>query len=247
MELFYTSGEFIDLGAAKITIAGDEFHHLSRVLRKQTGEKILVTDGNGLRCEVIITAVGKKSLEGEIVEHSLVEKSDTEVVVALSMLKSPQRFDFFLEKATELGISEIIPMVTRRTVSLPSNEKIEGKISRWKNIILSAARQSKRYYLPGLHVPKPFSTVVHLEGYDVRLIPYEGSAKPPVFASSGNKILILIGPEGGFAAGEVEESKDEGFLEISLGKTTLRAETAAIFAVAMVRSQLLEGSEKEWL
>ncbi|TLU88214.1 MAG: 16S rRNA (uracil(1498)-N(3))-methyltransferase [Chlorobium sp.] len=247
MELFYTTREFIDLDAAKVTIAGDEFHHLTRVLRKKTGERMLVTDGNGLRCEVNITAVGKKSLEGEILGHSLIEKSGTEVAVALSMLKSPQRFDFFLEKATELGISEIIPMITRRTVSQPSNEKIEGKITRWNNILLSAARQSKRYYLPELHVPRPFSTVVRLEGYDVRLIPYEGSAKPPVFAPSGYKILFLIGPEGGFTPGEVEEAKVEGFIEMSLGKTILRAETAAIFAVAMVRSQLLERSEKEWL
>jgi 16S rRNA (uracil1498-N3)-methyltransferase len=190
---------------------------------------------------------GKKSLVGEILTHERVEKSETEVAVALSMLKSPQRFDFFLEKATELGISAIIPMVTHRTVSQPSNEKIEGKLTRWNNILLSAARQSKRYYLPRLHLPQTFSEAVRLEGYDVKLIPYESTEKPPVYAPSGRKILFMIGPEGGFTTGEIDEAKAGGFSEISLGKTTLRAETAAIFTVAMVRTQLLERSEKEWL
>ena len=96
MELFYTSPENITLDAGRLVIDGDEFHHLSRVLRKKTGDQILVTDGNGSRCHVRIVDIGKKSLEGEILDHSVVERPNTSVTVDISLLKAPQRFELFL-------------------------------------------------------------------------------------------------------------------------------------------------------
>jgi 16S rRNA (uracil1498-N3)-methyltransferase len=246
MELFYTSPEHVTLAARTLVIDGDEFHHLVRVLRKKEGDQILVTDGNGLRCEVRISAVDKSSLRAEIINETTVCRSITEVTVALSLLKAPQRFDLFLEKATELGVSSIIPMMTVRTISQPSSEKVQGKLNRWRTIMLSAARQSKRYYLPTLHEPLSFKKVLELQGYDLRLIPYEGSEVPPRVQCSGKKILFLIGGEGGFTTGEVQGAEAAGFAPISLGKTILRAETAGLFAVAYVRSQLLEGDSAEW-
>ncbi|MEI6756519.1 MAG: 16S rRNA (uracil(1498)-N(3))-methyltransferase [Chlorobium sp.] len=246
MELFYTPVENIDLKTQTLVIEGDEFHHLARVLRKTTGEKILVTDGNGLRCEVRISDIAKRSLDGEILAHTMVERPETSVTVALSLLKTPQRFDLFLEKATELGVSAIIPMITARTLSQPSKEKIEGKLNRWKTIILSAARQSKRFYLPELSEPLSFRKVTALQGYDLKLIPYELSEKAPDVECRGKKILFLIGGEGGFTDAEVEEAKAAGFSDISLGATILRAETAGIFAVAFVRTQLLGGESRAW-
>ncbi len=247
MELFYTSTENIALESGKILIDGDEFHHLVRVLRKKSGEEILVTDGNGLRCEAKIAEIKKASLECEVLAHSRVERPKTEVTVALSLLKAPQRFDIFLEKATELGVSAIIPMITARTLSQPSSEKVEGKLNRWRTIMLSAARQSKRYHLPGISAPLSFKKALALQGYDLKLIPYELSESPPRMECSGKKILFLIGGEGGFTDTEIGAALDAGFGEISLGKTILRAETAAIFAVAFVRTQLLEGECAEWL
>jgi 16S rRNA (uracil1498-N3)-methyltransferase len=246
MELFYTSRENIDLDAASLVVEGDEFHHLVRVLRKQKGEMILVTDGNGMRCEVRIAEVGKSSLEGEILDHALIPQSETGVTVALSMLKTPQRFEWFLEKSTELGVSSIIPMITSRTLNQPSSERVQGRLKRWKTIVLSAARQSKRFYLPQLCEPLSFSRVSALQGYDLKLIPYEASEEAPRVQCTGKKILFMIGGEGGFTAGEVQEAKAAGFREISLGRSILRAETAGIFAVAMVRSQLLEADRQEW-
>jgi 16S rRNA (uracil1498-N3)-methyltransferase len=247
MELFYTPCSHIDLKAGKLGIEGDEFHHLSRVTRKKPGERILVTDGHGLRCEVMIDTMGKKSLDGTILGHSFMEKPATEVAVALSLLRNPQRFDFFIEKATELGVSLIIPMITTRTVSLPSDGKIGGKLFRWRNIVLSAAKQSKRYYFPGIEAPLSFSKVTHLEGFDNRLIACEGSLAHHAVAYSGKKTLFLIGGEGGFSQQEIEEAGAAGFSEVTLGKTILRAETAGIFALAMVRVNLLSGDTNEWM
>ena len=246
MELFYTSPENITLSAARMVIDGDEFHHLARVLRKKTGDTILVTDGAGSRCEVRIVDIGKKSLEGEILDHAVLERPNTSVTVALSLLKAPQRFELFLEKATELGVSTIIPMITARTVSQPTSERVQGRLNRWRTIVLSAARQSKRYYLPQLAEPLSFRQVTALNGYDLKLIPYEVSDAAPKVHCAGKNTLFLIGGEGGFSEKEVEDARRAGFSEISLGKTILRAETAGIFAVAFVRAQLLGGESQEW-
>lgn len=240
MDLFFTPGGKIDLQAGRLSIEGDEFHHLVRVLRKKTGDRLLAADGRGLRCEVVITAVGKKSVDGEILGHRFVGKPATEVAVAFSLLRTSQRFDFFLEKSTELGISSIIPMVTARTVSQPSNEKIEGKLERWRSIVLAAAKQSKRFYFPEIGRPLHFREVLRLDGFDNRLIAFEGSSTPPSAGFARKKTLFLIGPEGGFVPNEVEEARAAGFRDVTLGKTILRAETAAVFAVAMVRARLLD-------
>ena len=246
MELFYTSTENIDLQAQLLVLDGDEFHHLVRVLRKKEGERISVTDGFGLCCEVSIVDVGKTSLRGEILGHTSFERPKTGVTVALSLLKAPQRFELFLEKATELGVSTIIPMITARTISQVSSEKIQSKLNRWRTIVLSAARQSKRYYLTQLGEPLSFRKVIALPGYDLKLIPYEGSDVPPEVECCGKQSIFLIGGEGGFTAGEVQEAQSAGFRAISLGRTILRAETAGIFAVAYVRSQLLKEDGVEW-
>ena len=246
MELFYTSRENIAFNSARLVIEGDEFHHLARVLRKKTGDNILVTDGNGLRCDVRILDIGKKSLEGEILGHAVVEPPKTGVTVALSLLKAPQRFELFLEKATELGVTTIIPMITARTVSQPTSERVQGRLSRWRTIVLSAARQSKRYYLPQLVEPLSFKQVTSLEGYDLKLIPYEVSDEAPRVHCAGKNSLFLIGGEGGFTENEVQDARKAEFLEVSLGKTILRAETAGIFAVAFVRTQLLGAEAREW-
>ncbi|MFZ4526294.1 MAG: 16S rRNA (uracil(1498)-N(3))-methyltransferase [Chlorobium sp.] len=246
MELFYTSSENIDLQAQRLVLDGDEFHHLVRVLRKKEGEHIIVTDGSGLCCEVSILDVGKTSLKGEILGHTSFESPKTGVTVALSLLKAPQRFELFLEKATELGVSAIIPMMTSRTLAQVSGEKVQSKLNRWRTIVLSAARQSKRYYLPQLCEPLSLRKVLALPGYDLKLIPYEGSDVPPEAECCGKQSIFLIGGEGGFTAGEVQEARDAGFRAISLGRTILRAETAGIFAVAYVRSQLLKEDCVEW-
>jgi 16S rRNA (uracil1498-N3)-methyltransferase len=246
MELFYTLSENIDLDAGNLTVDGDEFHHLVRVLRKKTGEQILVTDGNGLRCEVRISDIGKTSFKGEILGYSRLDRPNTSVTVALSLLKAPQRFELFLEKATELGVTSIIPMITARTISQPSSDKVQGKLNRWRTIMLSATRQSKRHYLPQLTEPLSLKKVMALQGFDLKLIPYEHSEEAPELQCTGKKILFLIGGEGGFTSGEVQEAHTAGFRDISLGKSILRAETAGIFAVAYVRAQLLEEECMEW-
>jgi 16S rRNA (uracil1498-N3)-methyltransferase len=239
MDLFYVSPSQLDLDRGHAVIDGDEFHHLARVLRSREGDRIEITDGAGLSAQMTIDSIGKRSLEGTLRNCVRKERPDTRVSVAISMLKSPQRFDFFLEKATELGVDRIIPMTTRRTVSTPSAGKSGRKAERWRSIVHAAARQCRRYYLPEVSEPVGFAEVLRLPGYDIRLMPYESEQRFSEFEPAGKSILFIVGGEGGFTDGEVSDAVAAGFSPVTFGKTILRAETAGIFAVALVRAHLL--------
>jgi 16S rRNA (uracil1498-N3)-methyltransferase len=243
MDLYYVSPNHLDLEHLRASIDGDEFHHLARVLRKREGECIPITDGAGLSAELSIEVIGKRSLEGSIRNCILIPRPATRVAVAISLLKAPQRFDFFLEKATELGIDRIIPMITHRTVSTPSSEKIERKVERWRSVVHSAARQCRRYHLPEIGAPVTFSGALRLEGYDIRLMPYESEQAFPEFDVAGKSVLFLVGGEGGFTGQEVDEAMAAGFTPVSFGATILRAETAGMFAVALVRARMLSEAD----
>lgn len=239
MDLFYVLPHQLDLEHARATIDGEEFHHLARVLRCQPGDVVPITDGAGFAAELMVGSIGKHSLDGAIRNPRTVPAPETQVSVALSLLKSPQRFDLFLEKATELGVARIVPMITKRTVSTPDSGKIGRKLERWRGIVQSAARQSRRYHLPELMSPLTFREALVLDGYDLRLIAHESENAFSSFEPAGKKILFLVGGEGGFTDAEVADAVEAGFTPVSFGESVLRAETAGIFAVALVRARLL--------
>lgn len=247
MELFYLPQGTINPDSSFVTIDGDAFHHLVRVLRKREGEQIHVTDGAGLCASIRIEQIGKEQLSGLLLACERQSPPATRVTIALSLLKAPHRFDFFLEKATELGVDGIIPLLTERTVVRVKQERNKAKLERWQSIILAAARQSRRYYLPVLEPPATFRQLLARTDFDSRLIPYELSSNPPLFACAGKRLLFLVGGEGGFSDAEVTEAVTAGFQPISFGKSILRAETAAIFAMASVRSRLLSEHSGVWL
>lgn len=243
MDLFYVTPRQLDLARSRAVIDGDEFHHLSRVLRTREGDRIDITDGAGLAATLTVEGIGKRSLEGTLSDVTRLARPSTRVSVAISLLKSQHRFDFFLEKATELGVDRIIPMTTRRTVSTPSAEKFERKTDRWRSVVQSAARQCRRYYLPEVAEPLAFADVLRLPGYDLRLMPYESERRLPSLDAAGRNILFLVGGEGGFTDGEVADAERAGFSPVTFGNTILRAETAGIFAVALVRARLLDEAD----
>jgi 16S rRNA (uracil1498-N3)-methyltransferase len=239
MDLFYVLPQQLDQQHGRAVIDGDEFHHLVRVLRCRTGDVVPITDGKGFSADMVVDSVGRHSASGSIRNARTVPSPDTKVTVALSLLKSPQRFDLFLEKATELGIDRIIPMITKRTVSTPDSGKIDHKVERWRGIVQAAARQSRRFHLPDLSRPLAFREILGLEGYDLRLIAHETEESFPPFEPSGRKVLFLVGGEGGFTEVEVNDAVQAGFRPVSFGESVLRSETAGIFAVALVRARLL--------
>ena len=242
MELFFAPPSQINLDSNTLTLPEQEFLHATKVLRHKVGDTIHCINGKGTRYDAIIETIDKTSLTAKIISTHIQEPPQTRVSIAISLTKTSDRFENFLEKSTELGISEILPMITQRTVSRPDEQRRNGKNERWEKIILSACKQSQRYHLPTLHPIQRFADVLKRDD-ELKLIPYEFSTKQGLPSMLGKRVLFLIGPEGGFTPEEVIIAKTHGFKEISLGKTILRVDTAGIFALSLVRAEELRAVE----
>lgn len=246
MDLFYTPSSLVDLENGTAILKDEEFFHIARVMRRKAGDSIGLTDGCGLSATAVIREVGKDMLIADILHALHQPPPETQLTVAISLLKSSDRFDFFLEKSVELGVSAVVPMVSSRTVSRPQGKKGQRKVERWRQVMLAALRQSKRCWLPQIYEPRPFSDILRLPDFNERLIAYEcadGTGEMPSF--KGKNILIAVGGEGGFSHDEFNRAVQAGFQPLSFGASILRAETAGMFAAALVRAQLLERGGEE--
>ncbi len=233
-EYFYVPAEYII--DQHVAIEGDEAKHISRVLRKQPGDRIWIVDGMGKAFETVIRLVAPEMIECEILyEHHHLHEPDIDVTLAVAQLKNPSRMDWIIEKATELGVRTIIPLQTSRTIARSPKE------DRWNNIALAAMKQSGRCILPKITPAKDLEIVLaNSTEFDMKLIPYERTdhilfiaealknRKPPRSA------MILIGPEGGFTEEEIQMAEKAQFTQVSLGRRRLRTETAALIALSWV-------------
>lgn len=236
MDLFYAPPEAIS--GNMLTLVGEEKHHAVTVLRKKPGETLYCIDGEGTCYTSRIIEISKTALKAQIEAKEYEPEPRTHITIAISLTKTSDRFENFLEKATELGVSEIIPMLTARTVSRPREDQYQSKLERWRKIVLAAAKQSQRYRLPKVHPITPFNEVLKRPD-ELRVLPYEFSRKKIALSFVGKRVLFVIGSEGGFTPEEVEAALQAGFEEISLGRTILRVDTAGIFVAAMVRAEEL--------
>ncbi len=227
MDYFYTT----DIHGTSFSIEGDEAAHLSHVMRMKPGDEIRIVDGRGTAYDARIDALTKKSVNGTIlatyVHHN---ESQREVTVAVGLLKNPSKFDFLIEKVTELGVREIMPITTARTISA------HAKSDRWQKLALAAMKQSGRSFLPKVHELRTLADVLaDPRTYDRKLIAHE-QPDPAALRSGGfaaGSAIILIGPEGGFTAEEKSAAEKAGYQHWYLGERRLRTETAAIVAAAM--------------
>jgi 16S rRNA (uracil1498-N3)-methyltransferase len=225
MQLF-----FIPQLSIEFVIDGEEAGHISRVLRKKVGDLFLVTDGIGKGYKAEITDLGKNEISAKIVEEV---KGDfeikTKVHLAVAPTKNIDRFEWMIEKAVELGVNEITPILCDR-----SERKIVN-VERMNKLALSAMKQSGRFYLPKVNemvkwdkfkTDSEMQLFAHCEEGEKN----ELSQLPPA-----NTVTIFIGPEGDFSPKEIEKAKSENYQFISLGKSRLRTETAAIHAMSFFR------------
>lgn len=231
MEYYYTPKENVE--GNFLYIRGDEHKHLSKVLRKRIDDEIEVTDGrlNVYKCKII--EIEKDFLKCEILEtkHDLNEPL-IKTRLFIAQLRNQDRFEFAIEKAVELGVYEIYPVISKYSVS---REKLnETKRKRLSKIIISAMSQSQRCFLPVLKESLYFNELIKITGNDEnKIVMYE-------FSGSENKlgdeikegyIDLLIGPEGGFSEEEINELIQNKWKVKSLGKRKLRAETAAMVSL----------------
>ncbi len=229
--------EKISAETASITDA-DQLHHLRDVLRLKPGDSVTVFDIDGNEFLTEISSLDRKQAALKILSRNPAKPSKTKITIACAVPKKA-KMDDVIDKLTQLGVDEIVPLETERSiVKLAENEL--SRRERWQKIAINAAEQSRRNTLPVIYpVLSMEKMLAQAAEYDLKLIPtLYGDSQTLNAALADRKpsrILALIGPEGDFTPQEVEKALNSGFIPVSLGHTVLRVETAAIALAAYLK------------
>jgi 16S rRNA (uracil1498-N3)-methyltransferase len=227
--IIFFAGEIQDNRAL---LLGDEARHCSKVLRKRVGDNVMFTDGKGFFYKGQIVNADKNNCEISILEKEKAEELPYKLSIAISPVKNPARFEWFVEKAVEIGIDSIIPLICKRT------EKKNIKTARIENIIISASKQSLKAKFPVLKQPVAFNDF--LESINPRNTFLAHLDKDAVYlgkiASHGDEIVLLIGPEGDFTTEEISKALGIGIRTVTLGSTRLRTETAGVVVCQLINT-----------
>ena len=221
MDLFY----YPNIYSGNILLDEQESKHIIRVLRLSAGDRIHITDGKGNLFETRIIEDHPKKCKVEIISvKKKFQKRDFKVHLAVAPTKNIARFEWFLEKATEIGIDEITPIICDHS------ERRILKTARLNRVIIGAMKQSLKAYLPVLHEPTGFDEFLKGDFPDQKFIAYFLEDNPELKETyiPGSDAIVLVGPEGDFSAGEIDRAVDSGFITVNLGKSRLRTETAAL-------------------
>ena len=224
--IFFTKN--IQNGLAQL--ADEEAFYCQSVLRKKVGDPVWVVDGDGLFCTGELIAVGKKSAEIKVLtEEKDFKKRPAHLEIAIAPTKNMERLEWFLEKATEIGIEKISLILTKNA------ERTTVRHDRLEKILVAAMKQSIAAFLPKLSELVDFQSFIKKDLPAQRLIAHCQTENLPLLKNvlkPGEPALILIGPEGDFSIKEVEMAEKNGFTAVSLGTTRLRVETAGLVACA---------------
>jgi 16S rRNA (uracil1498-N3)-methyltransferase len=234
----------------QVTFGAAHAHQLRNVLRMRQGEQVVVLDDSGWEYEVELMDIRRDAAKGCVRARSRVR---TEPSLSLTLYQSAlkgDRFEWVLQKGTELGVAVFAPVLSKRTVPVDAR-RVEEKRSRWERIIREAAEQSRRGRLPILAMPVSFAqacqeSVLH---YDLSLILWEEATEKSLSGilhsrtPRPDRVALLIGPEGGFDPKEVSLAQRRGIQAATLGPRVLRAETAGVVSAAIVMSELGEMGE----
>jgi len=237
MSLPYFFVEKLTPEAQNLTLNEEQSKHIIQVLRMQKEEEILLTDGKGTKAHSVITDDHRKRCEVKIVSVEKQEELIPKVSIAISLIKNASRFEWFLEKATEIGVNEIIPIICART------EKEKFRVDRLQNILISAMLQSQQCWLPVLREPTPFENLVNESRQEQKFIAHCISQQKKQLSSLiqnltfdiQNNFLMLVGPEGDFTENEIQFALSKNYLPVALVDTRLRTETAGIAALVLLK------------
>ncbi|RYG39997.1 MAG: 16S rRNA (uracil(1498)-N(3))-methyltransferase [Chitinophagaceae bacterium] len=231
MQLFYDPS--ISKLSMQFSFDKEESRHIVKVLRKKTGDILHVTNGSGwlFTTEIILATEHKCNVK--ITESAFIDRRQYHLHLAVAPTKMNDRYEWFLEKATEIGIDEITPLLCDR-----SERKIL-KVDRMEKILVSAMKQSGQYYLPKLNEPVGFSEFISSEKTGLKAIAHcldEQKQTLKNIIKPGKTLTLLIGPEGDFTKKEIEEALLHAAIPVALGSTRLRTETAGIVAATLLRN-----------
>jgi len=239
---FFVSEEQIN--GENAYIEGSDVNHIANVLRMKPGEELLISvkgDWDYL-CKIVGIETDRVNLK---VLESMEQRELPVNITLLQGIPKSDKLEMIIQKAVELGVSEIIPVKTKRVVVKIDEKKVDTKVNRWNAIAESAAKQSKRSIIPKVYEPMSIDNALEIvKDFGVKLIPYEnadGIDKTRKILDNMDKtknIAVFIGPEGGFEESEVERIKNSGFEVITLGKRILRTETAGLALLSNIMIRL---------
>jgi 16S rRNA (uracil1498-N3)-methyltransferase len=220
-----------------LVLSEEQSKHIVQVLRMQKEQQILLTNGKGSKAHSVIADDHRKRCQVNIISVEKEEEQLPKVSIGISLIKNASRFEWFLEKATEIGVNEIIPLICERT------EKEKFRFERMQNILISAMLQSQQCWLPVLHEPTPFENVLEKnhggQNFIAHCLPEQKQQLSFLIHHSPFTIhhssLILIGPEGDFTEKEIQLALNKSFIPVALGNTRLRTETAGIVSASILR------------
>ncbi|WP_445384766.1 16S rRNA (uracil(1498)-N(3))-methyltransferase [Robiginitalea sp. IMCC44478] len=221
----------LDQNSKKFSFSPEESRHIAKVLRKREGDEILVTNGKGILFHCQLIQADPKNCMAEVQEIRKNHPKMYSLHLAVAPTKKLDRFQWFLEKATEIGVNEITPIICERS------ERKTLSSSRLQRVIQEAMKQSLRTFLPKLNEPVSFTEFLEQQHPVLRFIAHcekEEKMELKRRVAADKDIVILIGPEGDFSQDEIAASYDKGFIPVSLGESRLRTETAALVACATV-------------
>ena len=229
MQLFYNPR--LDGSATQFSFGSEESKHIVKVLRKKEGDLLHITNGNGDLYKAEILEANPKACKAEIRQTQKHHPKMFWLHMAVAPTKMNDRFEWFLEKVTEIGVNEITPIICEHS------ERKTVKRERMERVIQSAMKQSLRTFLPKLNEAVSFSDFLEQEHRGLRFIAHcekEEKVELKRRVAADKDITILIGPEGDFSHLEIQKAYEKGFVSVSLGEARLRTETAAIVACSTV-------------
>jgi len=234
LPLFYISK--YNQSASDMVLDDETSKHIVQVLRMKKGESLKLTDGKGNLLTAEISNDHKKHCGVKITDSRFTPHDSRKITIAISLLKNSNRFEWFLEKVTEIGVHEIVPLICKRT------ERQKFREDRMQNILISAMLQSQQCWLPVLHKPIDYELVFRQEEvihtsqkFIAHCIEEEKRNLADLVNETLSSQIILIGPEGDFTSEEVQLAIHHHFDAVSLGDTRLRAETAGIVAATILK------------
>jgi 16S rRNA (uracil1498-N3)-methyltransferase len=230
MALPFFYAEELTTSTTQYVLNEETSKHIVQVLRMKIGEQLQLTDGKGNLFTASIVDDIRKKCQVKIENIQQQPRPAKQVAIAISLVKNNTRFEWFLEKATEIGVTEIIPLICERT------EKQSFRYDRMKGILISALLQSQQCWLPNLHEATKFTELIKKATNQQKLIAHcEEDKKESIhqYISKSNQ-LICIGPEGDFSKEEIALALQNNFIPVALGETRLRTETAGIVAATLL-------------
>lgn len=230
LPFFYTP--FLSPTDTRISLDEDTSRHVIQVLRMKTGELLHLTDGRGQRITAAIAEAHKKQCIVTVTDMQFFPRSEKNTTLAVSLLKQADRFEWLLEKATEIGVRNIIPLLCKRT------EREKFRYERAHGICISAMLQSQQCWLPELSEPVAFGDFLQSCQASKKLIAHceaDAGKRPLSQCGPFGEAALLIGPEGDFTPEEIAAAQQTGWIPVSLGSTRLRTETAALLGAVLLQ------------